>query len=149
MKKLIFNKQVSHNYEVIKVIEAGIELKGFETKSIKLKEFSITEAFVSIENNEAFIKQMYVKKYEKVNAFSNIAQDRIRKLLLHRKEILDLSKAVGLNSFTIVPRSVYINNKGLIKIEICLVKGKTNYDKRNSLKKKTQTMDMKRSLKDF
>lgn len=147
MKEILNNKKINFNYEIIDSFEAGIVLEGNEVKSIRDKKISIQESYVSIVNGEAILKQCHIPRYESANTFKIIDETRERKLLLHKKQILKLQKAVEQEGLTIVPRSVYTKS-GKIKIEIVLAKGKKNYDKRESIKEREQKIDIQRNIKE-
>lgn len=149
MKEVTFNKAVNFNYQTIETFEVGVKLLGSEVKSIRNGHISIKESFIAIENNELVLKQCFIKKFEQANTFSQIDEVRRRVLLIKRKQIDRLKKEVEQKGLTIVPRKVYINDKGLIKLEIILAKGKSNIDKRHSLKEKDLKLDIQRSLKDY
>jgi SsrA-binding protein len=141
------NKKAFHDYFIEDRYEAGIELIGSEVKSIKAGKVSIKESFVRIIKGEVFIMGMHVTPYTYGGTF-NPEETRVRKLLLHKKEIKKLNEGVAQAGYTIVPLSVY-TKKGLIKVQIGLGKGKKAYDKRESLAKKDQKRQMDRAIKDF
>ena len=143
MKMIANNKKAYYDYFIEKKYEAGLSLEGSEVKSIKNGNCSIKEAYVKIENNEAFIVGMYVKNYENKNTFYKLNEIRERKLLLNKSEILAIASATSEIGYTIAPLQVYINDKGKIKLEIGVAKGKKNYDKRESIKKREQERMMK------
>ena len=130
----VLNKKVRFDYILEKEIEAGIELCGTEVKSIRKGSVDLKDTFVNIKNNEAFILNMYIARYEEGNQF-NHDERRTRKLLLHKKEILKLKSEIKENGKTIIPVKLYMKN-GKVKILIAVAKGKKLYDKRESLKKK-------------
>ena len=134
------NKKAYFDYFIERELEAGIELVGTEIKSIRNGSVDLKDSFVHIKNNEAFVINMYVAKYEEGNRF-NHDERRTRKLLLHKKEILKLKEEVSMEGKSIVPLKLYIKN-GKAKILIGLARGKKNYDKRESIKKK----DIEREL---
>lgn len=138
----IFNRKAKYNYEILKEIECGIELKGTEIKSLKKGSANITDAYARIKNGEVFIINMYIAKYEQGNIF-NHEERRERKLLLHKKEILKLKREINQNSYTLIPLKIYMI-RGKAKVLIGLCKGKKLYDKRASEKEKT----LKRNLKE-
>jgi SsrA-binding protein len=144
---LLKTKKAFHDYFIEERYEAGIELIGSEVKSIKAGKVSIKESFIRIIKGEVFIMGMHVTPYAYGGSF-NPEETRVRKLLLHKKEIKKLHEGVSRAGYTIVPLSVY-TKKGLIKVEIGLGKGKKEYDKRESLAKKDQKRQMDRALKDF
>ena len=140
------NKKAFHEYFIEDRLEAGIELIGSEVKSIKAGQVSIKEAFVRIINGEIFIMGMSVVPWSFGSVY-NPDEKRVRKLLLHKKEIAKLHEKVSQKGYAIVPISVY-QKAGRIKIEIALGKGKTNYDKRDTLAKKDAKRQIDRAIKD-
>lgn len=146
MKKVIANnKKAYHEYFIQDKFEAGLELVGTEIKSIRTGSVQFKDAFVHIENNEAFIKEMYIGQYKFGNQF-NHDETRNRKLLLHRHEINKLAKQVKLKGYTIVPLSLYLSN-GKAKLEIGLALGKANYDKRQVQKEKDAKREIEKATK--
>lgn len=141
------NKKAFHDYFIEDKFEAGIELYGSEVKSIKLGKASIKEAFVRIIKNEIFIMGMHVTPYTNSSMYTP-EETRVRKLLLHKREIEKIHEKVREKGYTIVPISVY-TTRGLIKVEIALGKGKKNYDKRDTEAKKTAKRNMDREMKNF
>ncbi len=140
------NKKAFHEYFIEDRLEAGIELIGSEVKSIKAGQVSIKEAFVRIINGEIFIMGMSIVPWAFGSVY-NPEERRVRKLLIHKKEIAKLHEKVSQKGYAIVPISVY-QKAGRIKIEIALGKGKTNYDKRDTLAKKDAKRQIDRALKD-
>ncbi len=132
------NKKAYFDYFIDEKLEAGIELKGTEVKSLRMGKCSIKEAFVAVENGEIIIRQMHIAPYEKGNIF-NKDPLRPRKLLLHKYEINKLVGQSKIKGSTIVPLRVYFKDS-LVKVEIGLARGKKLYDKRKDIAKK----DMKR-----
>lgn len=130
----IINRKANFNYTILKEIEAGIELKGTEIKSVKKGSVDIKDAFITIKNNEAFIINMYIAKYDEASLF-NHDERRTRKLLLHKSEIKKLKEAKELEGISIIPLKLY-NKNNHIKLLIATAKGKKLYDKRESIKKK-------------
>ena len=134
----IINRKANHDYFIKQTIEAGIELKGTEIKSIRAGSANISDAYARIKNNEVFLTNMYIAKYEEGNRF-NHDERRERKLLLHKKEIIKLDYEINTKRYTLIPLRLYFK-KNKVKIELALAKGKKLYDKRESIKEK----DMKR-----
>lgn len=130
----ILNRKAKFNYFVIDDIEAGLELKGTEIKSIRKGKASIEDAYARIKNSEVFIINMFIAKYEEGNIF-NHDERRERKLLLHKSEINKLSKKLELDNYTLVPLKLYFRNSKA-KILLGLCKGKKLYDKRETIKKR-------------
>ncbi len=135
------NKKAYFDYFINEEIEAGISLSGTEIKSIRKGSVDLKDSFVNIKNNEAYIINMYIAKYEEGNIF-NHDERRTRKLLLHKKEILKLKEKVKIEGLTLIPLKLYFK-KNKVKILIGVAKGKKQYDKRESLKEK----DLKREAR--
>ena len=130
----INNKKAYFNYYVEKEVESGIVLTGTEIKAIRKGSANIKDAYIRIKNNEVFIINMYIAKYE-AGEFFNHDETRERKLLLHKKEISKLKSDVSVSGYTLIPLKIYSNrNKAKVLIGIC--KGKKLYDKRIALKEK-------------
>ena len=134
----IINRKANHDYFIKQTIEAGIELKGTEIKSIRAGSANISDAYARIKNNEVFLTNMYIAKYDEGNRF-NHDERRERKLLLHKKEIIKLDYEINTKRYTLIPLRLYFK-KNKVKIELALAQGKKLYDKRESIKEK----DMKR-----
>lgn len=134
----ILNKKANFNYYIEKTLEAGISLQGTEVKSLRKGSADIKDSYIRIKDNEAYIINMYIAKYEEGNIF-NHDERRERKLLLHKKEILKLKKEIELEGITLIPTKVYFK-KNKVKVEVGIAKGKKNYDKRESIKER----DLKR-----
>ena len=134
MKILTNNKQVAHDYYILETYECGIVLKGTEIKSIRQGRFSIKEAYVRVQDYEMFIIGMHIAKYDHGNIF-NHDENRDKKLLMSKHDIIKLGQKVKLEGLTLVPTKVYLV-QGLCKVEIALCKGKKLYDKRQSQKEK-------------
>lgn len=148
MRKVIAkNRKAKHDYFLEEFFEAGIVLVGTEIKSIRKGSVQLKDSYISFVDNEAWIKEMYIAKYDFGNRF-NHDETRIRKLLLHRREINKLSQKVKLKGYTIVPVQLYVEN-GLAKLEIALAKGKSLYDKRNTEREKTAKREMEKLLKNY
>lgn len=134
----ILNKKANFNYYIENRIEAGISLEGTEVKSIRKGSADIKDSYIRIKDNEAYIINMYIAKYEEGNIF-NHDERRERKLLLHKNEIIKINNEVTLKKYTIIPLKIYFK-KGKAKVEIGICQGKKLYDKRESIKEK----DLKR-----
>ena len=145
-RKLIANnKKARFDYFIEDTYEAGIALHGTEVKSLRMGKCSIKESFIRIEKGEVYIYGMHISPYEKGNIF-NKDPLRVRKLLLHRYEINKLEAQMQQKGYTIVPLNVYLN-KGLVKVEIGLAKGKKLYDKRQDIAKKDQRREAEKEFK--
>ena len=145
MQILVKNRKATFNYEILDKLEAGIKLVGTEVKSVKQGNMQISESFVQIKNGEIVLIGSHIDA-TKANSYWAHQPTRIRKLLLHKKEINKLAGQVKIKGYTIIPLEVYTKN-GYIKILIGLAKGKHSYDKRETLKQKVIKMDVNRELK--
>ncbi|MGL5440577.1 MAG: SsrA-binding protein SmpB [Filifactoraceae bacterium] len=139
------NKKARYNYEILETYEVGIELKGTEVKSIRMGKVNLTEGFIAIDNNEVFLKQVHISPYEQGNIF-NVDPVRVRKLLLHRKEIAQLTGEISQKGYTLVPLSMYLKD-GKVKLSIGLGKGKKIYDKREAIAKREAEIRVRREMK--
>lgn len=139
------NKKAYHDYFIEETYEAGIELIGTEVKSIRMGKCSVKEAYVQIENGQAWVYGMNISPYEKGNIF-NKDPLRPRRLLLHKNEIMKLHGQISQQGFTIVPLKVYLKGS-LVKVEIGLARGKKLYDKRADIAKKDMRREAERDFK--
>ena len=130
----IKNRKANFEYFIEERYEAGIELKGTEIKSIRKGSCDIKDSFIIIKNQEAFLLNTYIAKYEEGNIF-NHEERRTRKLLLHKKEIKKLLEASSKDGYSLIPLSIYLK-KGKAKVEVGVCKGKKIYDKRETIKKR-------------
>lgn len=148
MKIIATNRKAYHDYFVLDTYETGIVLKGSEVKSIRLGNINLKDSYVSIsKNNEVFVKNMYIKTYDKTTAFA-LDERRDRKLLLNKSEIHKIMSKVKEKGMTIVPLKVYFNGQN-VKLEIALAKGKHTYDKKDVLKDKDTLRELERDLKNY
>jgi len=138
------NKKAYFDYFIESEIEAGVELFGTEIKSIRVGSVQLKDSYVHIKNNEAFVINMHIAKYDEGNRF-NHEEDRTRKLLLHKKEIKKIKELVSRDGYSIVPLKLYLKH-GYAKLLIGVAKGKKNFDKRAVLKKKTEEMEARRYI---
>ena len=141
------NRKASHEYFVGESFEAGIVLSGTEVKSFRAGKAQINDAFVRIENLEAFMYQSHITEYDFGN-INNHNPSRVRKLLLHKKELLKLKSATDSGGTSIIPLKMYLKN-GLVKVLIAICTGKKLYDKRQDIKKKEAMREASRTLSNF
>ena len=144
-KVILTNRKAFHDYLVFEKYIAGIVLTGTEIKSIRKGAINLKDSFCKVENNEVFLYNCHISPYEQGNRF-NHDPERVRKLLLQKKEILKMFGKIKKENYTVVPLEVFLT-KGKAKVEIALCKGKELYDKREDLAKKTQNRDIERHLK--
>ena len=137
----IKNRKASHEYLFLDTYIAGIQLIGVEIKSIRKGEVNLSEAYCVFQNGELYLKNTHISPYENAG-FVKVDPLRDRKLLLNKNELRKLSEGVSRKGLTIIPTKMFVNERGLCKVEVCLCQGKKNYDKRESLKEK----DMKKRV---
>ena len=137
----IDNRRARYEYEFVDTYEAGLMLLGTEVKALRAGEANLADAYCFFKRGELWIKNLYIKEYKHGTA-ANHEPTRQRKLLLKRRELLKLDKKIREKGFTIVPTKLFMNERGIVKCEIALARGKKTFDKRDSLKK----ADNKREL---
>lgn len=147
VKQIVFNKKANFEYEILEKYEAGIVLQGTEVKSVKDGKCSIGEAYLIDENDELFIKGMNISEYRQGN-IHNHEPLRIRKLLLHKKEIREILRGINEKGNTAVPLAVFLKDS-LVKVTIALVKGKKLYDKRETIRDRDNKRELDRIKKEF
>lgn len=146
LKTISENRQARHEYFVLDSFEAGIELVGTEVKSIRNGGVNLKDSWCSIDNGELFVKGMHISPYEKGNIF-NKDPFRVRRLLMHRKEINSLFGKVKQDGLTLIPLSLYFKDSR-VKIQIGLCKGKKLHDKREDIAKRDAKREIERSVKE-
>lgn len=146
MEQITKNKKAFFDYHIEDTYTAGISLLGSEVKSIRNKDVSIKEAYCHIENDEMWLRGMHIAEFKESGKYQNHDPLRDRKLLLNKKEIIKLHEKVSQKGMTIVPLKVFINQRGLIKVEIGLAVGKKLYDKRQTIKERDIQRDMDRNI---
>ena len=142
----IKNRKATYEYELIERFVAGIMLVGTEIKSVRNGKVNLTDSYAQFINGEMYVKNLHIAEYEMGTCNNHIAK-RDRKLLLNKKELLKLDKKVKESGLTIICTKLFVNNKGLAKLEIALARGKKTYDKRESLKLKDSKREMDRMMK--
>jgi SsrA-binding protein len=143
----IFNKTTPNKFNILEKYEAGIELLGSEVKAIRLEHVDLKSSYVKIMSGEAFLinAKIFPYKYSRVE---NYQEDRTRRLLLHKKELLKIKNMLDTGKYTIAPLSVY-EKHGKFKLEIAVVKGKKSYERRKDLKQQAIKRDQDREMKNF
>ena len=145
-KTIATNKKAFHEYFVLENFEAGIELSGTEVKSVRQGGVNLKDAWCSVDNGEMLIKQMHISPYDHGNIFNKDPM-RVRKLLLHKREIMHLYGLVKQQGLALIPLSLYFKGS-LVKVQLGLCKGKKLYDKRAVAAEKSANRDMQRALKE-
>jgi len=146
MKSVAVNKTVSHDYLILETFEAGLALVGSEVKSVRGGRVSLKESYAEVRNGEVFLVKCHISPYEAANIFNHDPL-RDRKLLLHRREIKRLAGKTQERGLTMVPTKVLINDKGRIKLELALVRGKREHEKRETIKKRDTDREIRAALK--
>ncbi len=141
----INNRKAKFDYEIVDTIEAGIVLKGTEIKSIRNGNANLKDSYAIVRNGEVFLLNMFVSEYKEGNQF-NHDETRTRKLLLHKKEILKLHDKIRLEGFTLVPLKLYFKENHA-KILLGIARGKKQYDKRESIKKRDSMREARAAMK--
>ena len=139
------NKKVRHDYSIVDTIEAGIVLTGTEIKSVRAARIQLKDGYAQIKNGEAWLINVHIAPFEQGNIW-NQDPDRTRKLLLKKKQITKLQIDLKGTGMTLVPLKVYLKN-GFAKVLLGIAKGKHDYDKRESIKRREQERDIKRIIK--
>lgn len=139
------NRKAYHEYFIQDKFEAGIVLTGTEVKSLRAGKMSLKESYVQVKDSEMWLIGAHISPYEQGNRFNQDPM-RIRKLLMHRREIVRLYSVVKQDGLTLIPTKCYFKN-GIAKLEVALAKGKHSYDKRDAMEKKSAAMDIARTMK--
>lgn len=146
MKTIAQNKKARHDYFVEETYEAGIELCGTEIKSLRAGRVNLKDSWCSIVDGEIFVNGMHISPYEQGNIFNRDPM-RVRKLLMHKKEILKLYGTVKQTGYSLIPISLYFKDSK-VKLQVGLCKGKKLYDKRADMAERSAKRDMERAIKE-
>lgn len=145
-KIIASNKKAYHDYFIEEKYEAGIVLTGTEIKSIRQGRINLKESYAKVERGEVFVYSMNISPYEHGNIY-NVDPMRPRKLLLNRREIRKIDATLAQQGLTLIPLSLYLNEKGMAKIELGIARGKKLYDKRESIAKRDAARNIDRMIK--
>ena len=145
-KTIAQNKKAFHDYFVIESMEAGIELCGTEVKSIRNGRVNLKDSWCSIDDGELYIKGMHISSYEQGNIFNRDPM-RVRRLLMHKREIMRLFGTVKQDGYSLIPLSLYFKGSK-VKVQLGLCKGKKLYDKREDMAARDAKRDMQRAIKE-
>jgi len=140
------NRKAFRDYEILERFEAGIVLVGSEVKSLRAFKANLTDSFARIEENEISLYNMDVAHYAQAS-YMNVEPKRVRRLLLHHKEIQRLKDKVSQRGFTIIPLKLYFNQRGIAKLELALARGKKFYDRREDIKRREADLKIRKTLK--
>jgi SsrA-binding protein len=146
MKVVAVNKPAYFNYEILETIEAGIALVGSEVKSLREGRVSLKDCFADVKGSEILLFQLHISPYGAANIFNHDPL-RVRKLLLHRREIRRLTGKIKERGLTLIPTKILFNDKGLVKVELGLAKGKKLYEKREAIKERDTAREARAALK--
>ena len=146
LKLLANNKKARHDYFLEQIFEAGLVLTGTEIKSVRNGGVNLRDSFARIDGGEVWVHNMHISPYEKGNRY-NTEPLRPKKLLLNKQEIRKLLAETTQNGLTLIPVQVYMNHKGLVKMELAVARGKKTYDKRADIAKRDAGRDMDRVMK--
>ena len=146
MRTVAINKPAYYNYEIIESLEAGIALLGSEVKSVREGRISLKESYAEVKDGEVFLVSCHISPYEPANRFNHDPLRR-RKLLLRRQEIKRLTGKIKERGFTLVPTKVLLTDKGLVKVEVALAKGRKVYEKRDHIKDRDREREARAALK--
>ena len=142
----IKNRKATFDYEILETFTAGIVLTGTEIKSLRQGKAGLTDTYCMVENRELWVKNMYIAEYS-YGSYNNQTTHRDRKLLLNRKEITRIAKAVEQPGYSVVPLRIFINERGLAKMVIAIARGKKLYDKRQTIKDREDKRNLDRLFK--
>jgi SsrA-binding protein len=145
-KTLAVNKHVAHDYQILEKFEAGLALQGSEVKSAREGRVSLKESYADVRNGEVFLVKCHISPYEAANIFNHDPL-RDRKLLLHRREIRRLAGKIQERGLTLVPTRVWASDRGRIKVDLALVRGKREYEKREAIKKRDVDREIRAEIK--
>jgi SsrA-binding protein len=140
------NRKAHRDYAVLETFECGIELKGSEVKSIRAGRINLEDSFARIDNNQVILYNVHISPYEQAS-YLNVDPVRPRRLLLHKNQIRKLTGQVAQRGLTLVPLRTYFSERGFVKMELALCKGKKFYDKREDIKRREADLGMRRILK--
>lgn len=142
----VHNKKARHDFEILETLETGIALTGSEVKSLRSGKASLDEAFAVVREGELFLRDCHISPYPQAG-YAQHEPTRERKLLARRSEIRKLHAKVTQKGLTLVPIEIYFNDRGLVKVQIALARGKKLHDKRQDLKKSEHTREMQREMR--
>ena len=139
------NRKARYDYEILQTYEAGLVLTGSEVKSVRAKQIQLKDSYISFRGVEAFLQNAHIAEY-RASSYNNHTPERLRKLLLHRNELDRINGSIREKGLTCVPLKVYFKN-GRVKLEIALVKGKKSHDKREAIKKRDVSRQLREQVK--
>ncbi len=141
------NKKAYFEYFIEETFEAGIVLTGSEVKSLRLKRINLNDSYARVIGDEVFLVNAHISPYAKADGFTQAEPERTRKLLLHKREVKRLIGKVREKGYTLIPTKIYFNDRGVAKVTLGLAKGKTMYDKRDTIRKRDAQKEVQRAFK--
>ncbi len=147
MKLITTNKKAFHEYNAVESLECGINLIGCEVKSLRKGEVNLADSYCRITDGNLVLVNCHIKNYDK-GSYSNVASRRDRRLLAHKREIMRMLGKVKEKGYALVPTKMYFKDS-LVKVEVSLMKGKRDYDKKEAIAKKDAERDLQRALKEY
>jgi SsrA-binding protein len=145
-KPISTNRKAYRDYEVLESLECGVELKGPEVKSLRAGKINLDDSFARFEEQEIFLYNAHISHYTEAS-YLNVDPDRPRKLLLHKNQITRIIGKLAQKGLTLIPLKIYFNDRGFVKLELALCRGKKLYDKRESIKRRETDREMRREIK--
>lgn len=142
----IVNRKARRDYQVLKLWEAGVELKGSEVKSVRDGRVNLNESFARVENGQVLVYNIHISAYAQASFF-NVDPVRTRRLLLHKNQISKIAGEIAQRGLTLIPLRLYFNQRGFVKIELGLCRGKKLYDRRQDVKRRESELEIRRVLK--
>lgn len=146
IKVIVDNRKARFNYEILEKVEAGLVLQGSEVKALREGKANIGDAFATFKGNQGMVHSLHISPY-KDGGYANHEPMRPRKLLMHKREINRWVGKIKGTGLTVVPLKLYFNNRGMVKCELALARGKKLHDKRETMKRKTMDREAKQALK--
>ncbi len=140
------NRKAYRDYEVLESLECGIELKGSEVKSLRAAKINLNDSFARFEGDEIFLYNAHISHYAQAS-YLNVDPDRQRKLLLHKKQLVRIRGKLTQKGLTLIPLKIYFNERGFVKIDLALCKGKKLYDKREGIRRRETDRELRRIIK--
>jgi len=146
IKLIATNRKAHRDYVILETFEAGIELKGSEVKSLRMGKINLNDSFARIEGGEVILYNAHISPYAQAS-YLNVEPVRLRRLLLHKRQIMKLTHSLTQRGFTLIPLKAYFNERGRAKIDLALCKGKKLYDRRETIKRREADLAIQRAMK--
>jgi len=146
IKLIATNRKAHRDYVILETFEAGIELKGSEVKSLRMGKINLNDSFARIEGGEVILYNAHISPYAQAS-YLNVEPVRLRRLLLHKRQIMKLTHSLTQRGFTLIPLKAYFNERGRAKIDLALCKGKKLYDRRETIKRREAALAIQRAMK--